>query len=109
VRREARETIQEFATQQANEAANPCIRSMYPSRSRGAMANEFRHFIILGAEHGHSLAMAECNAMMEKMAEALDDVAVDVRQLDGTCPFGTWEEVKAVLAAYEEFKKEAGR
>jgi len=39
----------------------------------------------------------------------LDDVAVDVRQLDGTCPFGTWEEVKAVLAAYEEFKKEAGR
>jgi hypothetical protein len=38
------------ATEVANEAAMPIIRSMYPSRSRGQMANEFRHFFLLGAE-----------------------------------------------------------
>jgi hypothetical protein len=43
------ETMEDMATRVANEAAQPLLRSMYPSRSRGQMANEFRHFIITGA------------------------------------------------------------
>jgi len=53
---EARKRLEEMATVIANEAANPILRDMYPSRSRGQMANEFRHFILTGAQSAWDLA-----------------------------------------------------
>jgi hypothetical protein len=55
--------IEAEATRAANEAAKPVIRSMYPMRSRGQMANEFRHFFIAGAHYYRDTIDAELSAL----------------------------------------------
>lgn len=42
--------IDKAADEKSKKAANVILRDMYPSRSRGQMANEFSHFIKEGAQ-----------------------------------------------------------
>jgi hypothetical protein len=52
--------IREWADGVAHEATTPEIGSMYPSRSSGQMKNEFRHFLIMGAQWADKHPKAGC-------------------------------------------------
>jgi hypothetical protein len=52
----------------AQEATTPEIRSMYPSRSRGQMKNEFIHFMKVGYE----LAESEVTKLRAQLAVAIE-------------------------------------
>lgn len=49
----------ELANEQGDRHANPIIRSMYPSRSRGQMAREFGQLFSIGWDAGYAVAKEE--------------------------------------------------
>lgn len=57
----------ELAKTMGNRHANPVIRSMYPSKSRGQMAGEFSQLYSLGFSEACALLIPE----IEKLREAL--------------------------------------
>lgn len=66
------EQIREAAEVITEEATTPMIRSMYPTRSRGQMKNEFKHFFIEGAQFGRELERKRVLGMLRSEVAQLE-------------------------------------